>query len=278
MNSSVASSIAQLRLHRSRLGDRVTVVPATTCGTCAACVAADHDACRSRRGIGVLRDGGFARFVAVPSRNCIKLPANLPDHVAALTEPMAIGANAVATGEIKGGERVLVFGPGTIGQTIALMARRAGAAVTIVGRADPHRLSVLRDLGFTDLLDTALPADAERLAGLGDGFDCVFEASGAAAAFRAAPAHLRPGGRLVVVGIHGTPGEIDLVRLVRKRLRILGSFSSPAAIWPSVVEVLAGDPELYARLVTHRLPLKDIAAGFEAGHRREASKVVVHPE
>ena len=259
------------------IGSRVTVVPATTCGRCAACASADFDTCRERRGIGVMRNGGFARYVVVPARNCIPIPDSLPDDVAALTEPVAIGVNAVMTAALAAGEKVVVFGPGTIGQAIAVEARRAGADVTVVGFRDESRIGVLRSLGFVNLIDLSDPAQSAALTALADAVDCVFEASGAASAFKAAPGLLRPKGRLVVVGIHAAPGEIDLVRLVRKRLQVLGSFSSPGAIWPDVVRRLAEDPETYAKFVTHRYSLENALAGFDVGHRREASKVIVRP-
>ena len=158
------------------LGSRVTVVPATTCGHCAACLAEEFDACRERRGIGVMRNGGFARYVVVPARNCIPIPDSLPDDVAALTEPVAIGVNAVMTAALKAGEKVVVFGPGTIGQAIAVEARRAGAEVTVVGFRDESRIAVLRSLGFLNLIDLGVPAQAATLAALADTVDCVFEA------------------------------------------------------------------------------------------------------
>lgn len=259
------------------VGSRVTVVPATTCGYCAACLAADFDACRERRGIGVMRDGGFARYVVVPARNCISIPDALPDDVAALTEPVAIGVNAVMTAALKAGDKVVVFGPGTIGQAIAVEARRAGADVTVVGFRDESRIAVLRSLGFSQLVDLSDSAQSSALSALADSVDCVFEASGAASAFKAALGLLRPKGRLVVVGIHSVPGEIDLVRLVRKRLQVVGAFSSPGAIWPDVVKRLADDPTMYAKFVTHRYSLENVLAGFDVGHRREASKVIVRP-
>jgi len=142
---------------------------------------------------------------------------------------------------------------------------------------DVSRFGVLRSLGFENLIDLGEPAQASTLPSLADSIDCVFEASGAASAFKAALGLLRPKGRLVVVGIHSSPGEVDLVRLVRKRLKVIGAFSSPGAIWPDVVRRLAGDPETYGKFVTHRYALENALAGFDVGHRREASKVIVRP-
>jgi len=258
-------------------GARVAVVPATTCGRCDACGRTDFDSCQDRRGIGVMRDGGFARYVCVPARNCVPVPDELPDDVAALAEPIAVGFNAVATARVAKGERVIVFGPGTIGQGIALLAKRAGAEVTIVGHDDAARLSVLRNLSAGAIYDTSRPADAAAVRALAGSFDIAFDAAGARPAFDAAFAALRPTGRLIAVGIQHAPIEVDLVRLVRKRLSIVGAFSSPAAIWPDVIAMLARERTTFAPLVTHRFPLAEIEAAFVAAHARQASKAVVFP-
>ena len=258
-------------------GTRVVVVPATFCGKCEACTREDFDGCRDRRGIGVMRDGGFARYACVPARNCLPIPVSLPDDVAVLTEPMAVGANAVAEARIEKGMRVVVFGPGTIGQGISLFARRAGADVTVVGRNDGERIGVLRSLGFTTLYDTANPFDEAALATQVESFDVAFEAAGSASALSAALAALRPRGRLIAVGIQHALVELDMVRLVRKRLNLIGAFSSPAAVWPSVLAALAETPATFAPLVTHRFNLADIAQAFAVGHARKASKAIVLP-
>lgn len=258
-------------------GTRIVVVPATFCGKCEACTREDFDGCKDRRGIGVMRDGGFARYACVPARNCLPVPVSLPDDIAVLTEPMAVGANAVVEARIEKGMRVVVFGPGTIGQGISLFARRAGADVTVVGRDDGERIGVLRSLGFTTLYDTANSLDESALAAEGESFDVAFEAAGSAPALRAALGTLRPRGRLIAVGIQHAPVELDMVRLVRKRLNLIGAFSSPASIWPSVIQALAETPAIFAPLVTHRYPLSEIEKAFAAGHARRASKAIVRP-
>ena len=127
------------------VGTLVAVRPSVVCGRCATCVAGDFDACTKRKGIGVTRDGGLAKLVSVPADNCVVVPRDVDADIAALTEPMTVCAEAVATAGIKKGDRVLVLGPGNIGQGVALFAREAGAAqVVIVGKDDSLRLDVLR--------------------------------------------------------------------------------------------------------------------------------------
>ena len=66
----------------------------------------------------------------VPAENCIAAPDGLDAEIVALAEPMTVSAEAVDTGEVRAGDRVLVLGPGNIGQGIALVRargrRRAG--------------------------------------------------------------------------------------------------------------------------------------------------------
>ena len=137
-------------------GTAVTVMPGIACGSCLNCLRDDRRNCLRRRTIGLTCHGGFARYVALPAANCLPLPAGVDTELGALTEPLGVGCEAVLTGEVGLGDTVLVMGPGTIGQAIALFARAAGAGrVLIAGRADAPRFDVMRELGFDDLLDVA---------------------------------------------------------------------------------------------------------------------------
>lgn len=86
-------------------GTPVVVIPSVTCGRCAACLGDDRDRCLDRRGIGMTREGGFAPFVLAPARNCLPLPPGFDPAIAALTEPLVIGARAVAVGGVAPGDR-----------------------------------------------------------------------------------------------------------------------------------------------------------------------------
>ncbi len=257
------------------VGDRVTVMPSVTCGACAACREGDYDRCLTRTGIGMTRQGAFARRVLAPAINCVRLPAGLDDELAALTEPLTVGARAVESGDIKQGDRVLVMGPGTVGQTIAVMARAAGAEVTIVGKDDADRLACLRALGFERLVDLqdkslAETAGAER-------FDVVFEATGVPATINHGLGVLRRRGILVVCGIHASHATVDLNCLNREQLQIRGSNRASRATWSRVVEVLAKEGERLQPMITHRLPLTRALEGFELARQKVASKVMILP-
>lgn len=262
-------------------GQRVVVRPSVTCGRCAACSEGRHDACERRTGIGMTRDGAFAPWVVVPQRNCVPVPEGLSDEIAALAEPLSISMQALrVAGDVRG-QRVLVMGPGTIGQGIALLARRAGAKQVVVsGRDDAARLDALRRMGIDAVVDVAAQTLEQATAPHRDGalFDVVFEATGVPETINEALALLRRDGVVVITGIHARPLQLDLTALVRRQQQLRGSFRPPESDWPQALALMAEIGETMATMVSHVLPLSQALEGFALAHGKQASKVLLRPE
>jgi threonine dehydrogenase-like Zn-dependent dehydrogenase len=262
-------------------GRRVVVRPSVTCGACAACLAQRHDDCESRTGVGMTRDGAFAPWVQVPARNCVPVPDGLSDALAALAEPLSISMQAMRVAGDVAGQRVLVMGPGTIGQGIAVLARRAGAAQVVVsGRDDAARLDALRRMGFDTLSDVAgmSLADATSPYTRGEPFDVVFEATGVPETITEALPLLRRNGIVVVTGIHARALSLDLTTLVRRQLQLRGSFRPPESDWPQALALMGEIGDVMAPMVSHELPLSQALEGFALAHGKQASKVLLRPE
>ena len=262
-------------------GRLVAVRPSVTCGVCAACKAGEFDACTVRLGIGVSRDGGFAPFTVVPERNCVPVPDGVAAELAAMTEPLSVSHESVRVGGVQPGHRVLVLGPGNIGQGIAVFARAAGASEVVVGgHRDQARFDVLRKMGFGQLVDFAEEGMEAGLAPyLARGkFDVVIEATGAGAVIKPALAALKTHGVLVITGIHAAPVPIDLTLLVRNHQEIRGSYRAPEAAWPLVVEFIAANQPMLRHMITHRLPLAQAYDGFALARDKVATKVMIQPE
>jgi len=261
-------------------GTRVVVRPSTVCGRCEACTRGHAENCLTRKGIGVGRDGGFAAEVLVPAANCVVLPDELEDGLAALTEPMTVCAEAVDTAGVKSGDTVLIIGPGTIGQGIALFAQAAGAArIVIAGRDDPARLATLNALGFADTVDSAGKSLGEALAGAGlpGSYDVIIEAAGVPAIVPEALDLLALRGVLTICGIHATPATVDLTKLVRRHQQIRGSYRAPLATWPRVIAFIAADQRRMGMMISERAPLSDAPAAFARAKSRSASKILLLP-
>jgi threonine dehydrogenase-like Zn-dependent dehydrogenase len=262
-----------------KVGDRVAALPGIPCGTCPSCRRGDARNCTQRETVGLTIDGGFAPYVRLPATNCIALPANVDTEIGALAEPLAVGCEAVLTGGVGLGDTVLVLGPGTIGQALAIMARAAGARVIVAGRGDAPRFDVLRELGFRDIIDVADGPLAEQLMALtgGQPVDIALEATGIPSSINDGLSVLRKNGIVVAVGIHAAPLTIPLTDFVRMRHQLRASHGAARSTWDRVLALLARDPEGFRPMITHRLPLERGIEGFELARQRAASKVMLRP-
>jgi threonine dehydrogenase-like Zn-dependent dehydrogenase len=261
-------------------GDRVAVIPFVFCGHCPACRSGDTRNCLKREGIGLTRDGGFQAEVRVPSRCCVAIPPNVDSELAALAEPLGVGMQAVLTGEVGLGDTVLVLGPGTIGQAIAIFARLAGAArVIVAGRADAPRFEVLRALGFLEIVDVAEGSLKDQVLALtgGRAVDVVLEATGVPSTLNEGMAVLKKGGIIVAAGIHAEALTLPLTDFVRMRHQLRATHGAERRSWDRVMAHLARAPESFRPMVTHRLPLERGLEGFELARQRAASKVILTP-
>ena len=261
-------------------GTRVSVHPRVVRGERDAIWPGDPRLGAPPMALGLTCDGGFARYLRVEAGNVLPLPDAVDAELGALIEPLAVAADAVLTGDVGLGDTVLVLGPGTIGQAIAMMARAAGAArVIVTGRADAPRFDVLRQLGFPDCIDVADGPLPEQVLALTQGkrVDVVLEATGHAPSITDALAVLKRGGVLVVAGIHATPLSLPLTAFVRNRHQLRASHSSEPSTWERVAALLARSPESFRPMITHRLPLASGLQGFELARQRAASKVILLP-
>lgn len=177
------------------------------------------------RVMALVAGGAQAQRVAVPAGQLMPLPRNWSFEEGAALPEAAITSwtNLVKEGRLEEGEWVLVSGAtGGVGTYAVPLARALGAKVVATAR-DPRRIGRLAERGAAYALPE-VPDMRDRLAKQGiDGVDLVLELVGG----RATAAHLaalNPGGRLALVGVvGGTKAEIDLGRLLRLRLRLVGS-------------------------------------------------------
>ncbi len=256
-----------------REGDRVaSETAARVCDRCAYCRAGEYNLCPERMGFGYDVDGAMAEFVKVPARCLHHLPQSVAFEKAALTEPCCVAYNATCVRtQIRPGNSVLVLGPGPIGLLCLSLAKLSDAAwLGIAGlKQDENRLAIARSLGAGRTFTAGEDAlEAVRSVGDGLGVDVVIDATGVSQALEWALQAVRPGGQITKVGWGPQPLGFSLDPLVRKAVRLQGSFSHNYAIWEKVIALLASgrlDPSaLIGRvelLEGWRACFEDMAAG-----------------
>ena len=267
------------------VGDRITAMPGMPCGRCLHCQVGKPDACANRIGLGLGGDGAFAEYLRITGgANIFRLPDDLDAEAASLTEPLCVVLRAVDISGIKVGQRVAVLGPGPIGLLALQVLKAAGAGLVMVAGtgADTKRLEVARELGAdvtVDVDEEDLVAKAAELTGGGlrAGLDLVFEASGNPRSVTQAVNMVRPGGTAVLIGIHPAPAEIPTTQLVRQSKSIIGAYGYDTDTWLRAISLLTTGRVRTEPMITHRLPLTEAVAGFEAAVSREAVKVIFLP-
>jgi 2-desacetyl-2-hydroxyethyl bacteriochlorophyllide A dehydrogenase len=205
------------------IGRRAAVNPIEGCGRCVLCLSGQENICPERTLIGVHLDGAFADLVRAPAANLRGLPDELDIRVGALTEPLANGVHAVRLG-LAGFEasHAAVIGAGTIGLVTlqaALLAELPNVAVI-----EPHdaRRERARTLGAHSV---HADGDAARESVGELGFDLVLDAVGAQATRRMAVQLVRPGGRIVCIGLANDDTTLSFHTVVREQITIIGSYA-----------------------------------------------------
>jgi L-idonate 5-dehydrogenase len=259
-------------------GDKVAVNPSRPCGDCAYCREGLRNQCAEMRFNGSAmrfphEQGLFQALLTVPATQAVRLAPGTDLAQAACAEPLAVCLHAVRRAGRLLGARVLVSGAGPIGCLMALAATRAGAQEVIVTDLAAAPLAIARALGVSRTINLATdPGGLEKLAAGKGTVDCLFECSGAPAAFASALALVRPQGRLMLVGL-GAEVSLPLAAPVTKELQIAGSFRFDAEFALAADLIDRGAVDL-APLITHSLPAARAAEAFEiASDRSRAMKV-----
>ncbi|NWE52712.1 NAD(P)H-quinone oxidoreductase [Brevundimonas sp. P7753] len=172
----------------------------------------------------LLGGGGYADYAVVDARHALPVPDSL-DFVQAAALPetvFTVFTNVFEGGGLKAGETLLIHGATSgIGVMAIQMAKAAGARVIATSRGAAKAEAALA-LGADVSLDaTAVDLLAEiKAAG---GADVVLDMVGAAYAELNLNA-LKPGGRWVVIAtLTGALAQIDLMRVMLKRIVLTGS-------------------------------------------------------
>ncbi|MFI7130932.1 zinc-binding dehydrogenase [Nonomuraea sp. NPDC050153] len=241
-----------------RLGRRVTGDTMLGCGHCERCRAGRHHVCAelSEIGISLGRAGALAEQLAVPVTALHALPDTLDPTLGALVEPGGNALRAVRGAGLRSGERLLILGTGTIGLLGALFARAQGIEVHLLGR-DLAGLDLARSLGFTGAWTrSSLPALR---------WDAVVDASNAPELPALALDLVEPAGRVVYIGLAGTPSTLDTRDLLLKDVTAVGILGGSTGLAGAIAAYADGSVDARP-LVAATIGLAETAE-ILSGHR-----------
>lgn len=247
----------------ARAGERVAVDPAIPCETCPTCRARLQHLCPDVEFAGHSLDGALRMRMAWPERLTYRVPDAIPDDDASLLEPLGVALHALDLGHVAPGTRAAVVGCGPIGLLLVRALLAEGAAEVVVADPLEHRLEAALALG-------ALPKGAD--------VDVAFEVAGEDEAVAAAIELVRPGGRVVLVGIpDGDRTSFPAAAARRKGATMLLSRRMKPSDLPRAIDLVERGRVDLGGLVSERYPLEEWREAFDSLRDRRGLKVVVTP-
>ena len=273
-------------VERVAVGDRVLGCFHTACATCASCLRGDYHRCRNGQTFGhgsKLGDlqGAQAEQLLVPRANLTRrrVPEGMSADVALFAgDVMGTGYHAVAHADMKAGDSVAVLGLGPVGLCAVQSALAGGAAEVFAIDTVEQRLGLAAQFGATPLhLTEDEPKRAVRAATEGIGADVVVDAVGDPGPLELAVSLARDAGTVSGIGAYAGRGEVPLGLAWLKGLQLRLGLANVIAHVDRVLALLEAGKLDPAPMVTHHMPLDQVAEAYELYDRREALKIVLAP-
>lgn len=240
-------------------GDRVCLHYNLSCGDCYHCTTGNDQFCEKALMIGHYTNGGYAEYIAVPSRNAIPLPDEIPfEQGATLMCASATAFHALRKSRLKGGETVAIFGAGGLGQSAVQLAKAFGAvevfAVDI--NADKLNLAAQYDAIPVNAKETDPVAEIKRLTN-GKGVDVAIEMIGLSKTMKQALQIAGVMGRVVIVGLSNQPLEIQTyTELLGREVELIGSNDHHLQELPILLDLARRGVLDTSQVVTRTIPLQ----------------------
>jgi L-iditol 2-dehydrogenase len=253
-------------------GRSVGLDPALPCDGCRECASGLEHLCTRMRFAGHGdTDGGLRELVAWPDQRLHPLPDGYDPACGALLEPLGVAVHSADLAHLRPGWRVAATGCGPIGLMLVQLAAAAGCEVVAVEPLTHRRHAAVR-AGAVATMAPDTVADSGREGTC----DVAFEVSGTDDGVRRAAQLVRPGARIVLVGIpdaDSTTFEASAMR--RKGLTVAWARRMTADAYRRAIALAVRGAVDLSWLTTHRFALGDAADAFATAARREGLKTVV---
>lgn len=263
-----------------KAGDKVAIDPAMPCFKCDQCLSGRSHTCRNLKFLGCPGQaaGLLSEYIVMPESSCIKLPGNLTLDHGTLSEPLSIGLySVIKSGNIKG-LNIGILGYGPIGMSVMLTAKAEGANAVYVTDKIPERLAVAASEGATwtgNPLKDDIVSEINKREPLG--LDVVFECCGQQDAVDQAIEVMKPGGKLIVVGIPDLENWLITVDKTRRYENTILFIRRQVDCVEPVLEMMESGRVDAKNMITHRFPFEKTKEAFDfvADYRDGVMKAMV---
>jgi L-iditol 2-dehydrogenase len=251
---------------RVRPGDQIAIEPAMPCWECDQCLSGRHHTCRKLRFLGCpgQAEGCLMEYIVMPESSCFPLGGTLTFDHGSISEPLAIGVYAVKkSGGVKG-QNIGIFGYGPIGMSVMLAANAQSIDNIYVTDIINERLAIA---GKEGAVLTCNPLNENIVGKIMHkeplGLDIAFECCGKQEAFDQAIALLKPGGKLIVVGIPEFDSWSMNVETTRRKEISIHFIRRQVDCVEDALELMKIGSITIDNMVTHRFPFERSKEAFD---------------
>ncbi len=251
---------------RVKPGDRIAIEPAMPCGECDQCQDNRPHTCRKLRFLGCpgQADGCLSEYIVMPETSCFRIAETMTYTEAAISEPLAIGVYAVNQSIPVKGATVGIFGFGPIGMSVILPAIAKGAGKIYVTDLIEERLTIAKECGATwtgnaakgDIVEQIIKEEPLLL-------DVIFECCGKQEAMDQAIELLKPGGKLMIIGIPEFDRWSFSVDKMRHKEICIQSVRRQNHSVEEALELMETNAVNVGKMATHRFPFDRTKEGFD---------------
>ncbi|KAJ5114421.1 hypothetical protein NUU61_000180 [Penicillium alfredii] len=281
-------------------GDRIAIEPGSACRVCSRCKAGTYHLCPRMEFAAnpPYTHGTLSRYYKMPADCCYKIPDSVGTAFgldeAVLIEPLAVAVHSVRQVAVRPGDKVVVFGAGTVGLLSAAVAREFGASVVTSVDLSREKLDFAQSfvprgrLVFsTAIPDQTLPPEenAQSLRGMQrsahlaesdiPGFDVAIEATGAESCIQMAVYALRVGGRFVQTGLGKRIVNFPISTVSENEITVKGCFRYGPGDFKMALELALSQKIELRPLITKIVPFENVIDAWETAKRGEGIKTLI---
>lgn len=249
-----------------KVGDKVAIDPAISCGKCDQCLMGRENTCRNLKFLGCPGqvEGSLSEYIVMPERSLCVIPENMSFEEAVLTEPLCIGSYAVRVSRQKEHQNVAILGAGPIGLSVLVFSVMKSPEKMFVTDPIDERLTAAKEMGAGFRFNPEKENIVEKVIdSCQDGIDIVFECAGKQETLDEAVDILKPGGKLMMIGIPRLDKIYFMPDRIRRKELTLINVRRQCGELPGVVKVMSGGKIPSDKFITHRFKSEQASEAFE---------------
>jgi L-iditol 2-dehydrogenase len=268
------------KVERVKIGQQVVVEPAVSCHECDQCRQGRENTCFNLRFLGTPGQGNgcLCEYIVMPQENCFPIDSTLTLEQGVLCEPFTIAVYSVKQSQVFRNAKVAILGSGPIGLSCMAAAKAEGIEYIYMTDKLDYRVQIAQKNGAVwagnpqreDVVKAILKREPM-------GMDIVYECAGQQETLDEAVELLKPGGRLMLIGIPRIERVSFLIDKIRRKEITIINVRRQNKCTQTAIGLIASGRAKVDFMITHRFELEHAQEAFDmvAGYRDGVVKALI---